>query len=90
MNSLIVIESHNGSVLNDEGTKKVGAYLSNPSLANLKTCQFESENRATFVVTYIFQIKGQEDIVARKPKVELALLLFVRVTARPFKPTCDD
>ena len=86
----VVIESHNGSVLNDEGTKKVGAYLSNPSLANLKTWQFQSEDRATFVVTYIFQIQGQETSLPENPKVELDLPLFVKVTARPFKPTCSD
>jgi hypothetical protein len=86
----VVIESHNGSVLNDEGTKKVGAYLSNPSLANLKTWQFQSENRATFVVSYIFQIKGQETSLPENPRVELDLPLFVKITARPFKPTCND
>jgi hypothetical protein len=86
----VVIESYNGSVLNDEGTKKVGAYLSNPSLANLKTWQFQSEDRATFVVTYIFQIQGQETSLPENPKVELDLPLFVNVTARPFKPTCSD
>ncbi len=86
----VVIESHNGSALNDEGTKKVGVYLSNPSLANLKTWQFQSEDRATFVVTYIFQIQGQETSLPENPKVELDLPLLVKVTARPFKPTCSD
>jgi len=86
----VVIESHNGSVLNDEGTKKVGPYLSNPSLANLKTWQFQPEGRATFVVRYVFQIQGQETSLPENPKVELELPLFVKVTARPFKPTCSD
>ena len=86
----VVIESHNGSVLNDEGTKKVGAYLSNPSLANLKTWQFQSGDRATFMVTYIFRIEGQETSLPENPQVELDLPLFVKITARPFKPTCND
>ena len=86
----VVIASHNGSPLNEEGTKKVGAYLSNPSLANVKTWQFQSEDRATFVVTYIFQIEGQETPLPESPKVELDLPLFVKVTARPVKPTCSD
>lgn len=86
----VVIASHNGPALNDEGTKKVGAYLSNPSLANLRTWQFQSEDRATFAVTYIFQIEGQETPVLENPKVELDLPLFVKVTARPVKPTCND
>jgi hypothetical protein len=73
-------------VLNDEGTKKVGAYLSNPSLANLKTWQFQPEDRATFVVRYVFQIQGQETSLPENPKVELDLPLFVKVTARPSNP----
>jgi hypothetical protein len=71
-------------------SNEVGAYLSNPSLANLKTWQFQSEDRATFVVTYLFQIEGQETPLPENPKVELDLPLFVKVTARPFKPSCSD
>jgi hypothetical protein len=86
----VVIASQNGSPLNDEGTKKVGAFLSNPALANLKTWQFQPEDRATFVVTYTFQIEGQETSAPENPRVELDLPLFVKVIARPFKPTCED
>jgi TonB family protein len=64
--------------------------LSLHSLENVKTWQFQSENRTTFVVTYIYQIEGKETLLPENPKVELELPLFVKVTARPFKPTCSD
>ena len=65
-------------------------YLSDPSLANLKTWQFESEDRATFLVTYIYEIEGEETALPENPKVELDLPRLVKVIARPFKPTCSD
>jgi hypothetical protein len=42
------------------------------------------------VVTYTFQIEGQETSAPENPRVELDLPLFVKVIARPFKPTCED
>jgi hypothetical protein len=86
----VVISSHNGPPLNEEGMKKVGGLLSYPALANLKTWKFQSEDRATFVVTYAFQIEGQETPLPESPNVELDLPLFVKVTARPVIPTCND
>jgi hypothetical protein len=77
-------------VLNDEGKKKVGLYLSNPSLANVKTWQFQPEDRTTFLVTYVYKIEGEETPLSEAPKVELDLPRLVKVTARPFRPTCSD
>lgn len=78
--------------LYDSQAKKTMAsrFLSDPSLANLKTWQFRPEDRATFLVTYIYEIEGEETQLPENPKVELDLPRLVKVTARPFKPTCSD
>jgi len=65
-------------------------FLADPSLANLKTWQFRPEDRATFLVTYVYRIEGEETALPENPKVELDLPRLVKVTARPFKPTCSD
>lgn len=76
---------------NDLRTKlAVSPYLSNPTLANIKTWQFRPEDRTTFVVKYVYQIEGEETLLPENPKVELELPHLVKVTARPFKPTCSD
>jgi len=73
-------------VLTEEGKKKVGLYLSNPALANVKTWQFEQQDRTTFPVRYVYRIEGEPTHIAENPTVELDLPLLVRVTARPLKP----
>ena len=80
------IDSHNGAPLTDEVQKKVGQYLSIPSLANIRDWHFQPRDRATFVVTYVYRIEGKETAVSENPHVEIALPL-VKVTARPVKPT---
>ena len=65
-------------------------FLTAPSLANIKTWQFRPEEKATFLVTYIYKIEGEETELPENPKVELDLPRLVKVTARPFKPTCND
>jgi hypothetical protein len=60
------------------------------SLENVKTWQFQSEGRASFTVTYVYKIEGAETEQPENPTVELDLPRLVTVTARPFKPTCND
>src|SRR5260370_937921 len=78
--------------LYDSQAKKTMAsrFLSDPSLANLKTWQFRPEDRATFLVTYVYEIEGEETALPENPKVELDLPRLAKVIARPFKPTCSD
>lgn len=64
--------------------------LSTPTLMNVKTWQFQSEDPATFPVTYVYQIEGEQTALPENPKVELDLPRLVKVIARPFKPTCSD
>jgi TonB family protein len=61
--------------------------LSLRSLENVKTWQFESEDRVTFLVTYVYKIAGEQTALPDNPRIELDLPLLVKVTARPFKPT---
>ena len=86
----VVLASWNGPELTDDGKKKVGRYLSEPSLANLKTWEFQMEDRAEFLVTYAYRIEGEETNQPENAKVELELPILVRITVRPFKPTCHD
>jgi hypothetical protein len=69
-------------VLTEEGKKKL-PYLSNSSLANVKTWQFEKEDRATFSVKYVYQIEGEPLPERGHPIIGLDLPLLVRVTAQP-------
>jgi hypothetical protein len=63
----VVIDSHNGAPLTDEGEKKIGQYLSVPSLANIKNWRFESEERTTFVVKYVYRIAGKQTELPENP-----------------------
>ena len=56
--------------LYDSQAKKTMAsrFLSDPSLANLKTWQFRPEDRANFVVTYVYEIEGEETPLPENPK----------------------
>jgi hypothetical protein len=85
----IEVSSHNGPPLTDEGKKKVGLYLSNPSVANVKTWQFQSEGHKKFLVKYIYRIEGEATPALENPRVELDLPS-VKITATPIKPMCFD
>jgi len=63
------------------------AALTNPSLGNIQKWKFRPEPRTTFLVTFIYEIRGEQTDLPENPKVELDLPKLVRVTARPFKPT---
>lgn len=73
---------------NDSRTKSaVSSYLLDPSLANVKTWQFQPRRRTTFVVKYVYRIEGKQTLRPENPKIELDLPTIVRITARPFEPT---
>jgi hypothetical protein len=86
----VVLTAWNGPALTDEDKKKVGNYLSDPSITNIKTWRFNLEDRVTFPVKYVYSIEGDPTTVSENPRVELDLPLLVKVTARPFKPICHD
>lgn len=79
-----------GAVVDAQLKSNGSPYLSNPSLANVKGWQFQSEDRTTFLVTYVYKIEGEETKLPENPKIELNLPRIVKVTARPFKTSCSD
>jgi len=66
---------------------KLAEYLSVPSVENVKTWRFATEERLTFAVTYTYRIKGTETLMPENPTVVLDLPRSITVAARPFKPT---
>ena len=74
----------------EEQQAKLLSYLSLPSVANVKTWQFQPEERSTFTVTYVYKIEGEQTPLPENPKIELDLPRVVKVTVRPFKPSCSD
>ena len=88
----IQITVEKGAVIDAQAKSGTNQLLSNPSLANVKTWQFQPGDRATFSVTYVYQLENNKKPLPENenPKVELDLPRLVKITARPFKPTCDD
>jgi len=85
-----VTDPSHQAVYDSRATAVASRQLSEPSLTNLKTWRFEPEPSTSFVVTYVYTIEGEITSLPENPVVELDLPRFVRVTARPFKPTCND
>jgi hypothetical protein len=73
----------------DRARSKARAYLSVPSIANVKTWQFQSAERTTLLVRYVYGIEGEPTPLPENPEIEIHLPV-VKITARPFKPTCSD
>ena len=86
----IQVTVERGSVTNVQVQSSGSPFLSNPAVENVKTWQFEPTTDTTFLVTYVYQIKGKETPVLENPKIEPVLPRLVKVTARPTKPTCSD
>ncbi|MEJ2144811.1 MAG: energy transducer TonB, partial [Acidobacteriota bacterium] len=84
---VIEVTVERGSVTGARLTSESNPYLANPSLANVKAWQFQPEDRTTFLVEYVYQIRGEETLLPENPRVELDLPCRVKVTASPFKPT---
>jgi hypothetical protein len=85
-----IADSQKDTVYDSAAKKAAGKYLSDPSLANVKTWQFDPQGQAALTVTFIYRIQGQPTPQPENPRVELDLPLLVKITAKPFKPTCND
>jgi|SRR5579859_218094 len=79
-----------GAVTDAQVKSSSSPFLSNPAIANVKTWQFQPEDRTVFLVTFVYQIKGKQTALPESPKIEMDLPRIVKVTAKPFKPTCSD
>jgi hypothetical protein len=84
-----VIVKH-GVVTDAQVKSSSSPFLSNPSIANVRTWRFERTANATFIVRYDYQIKGEETAHLENPKIELELPHLVTVIAKPLKPSCSD
>lgn len=85
-----IADPQNRTVYDSHAKAAASRYLTDPSLANIKSWQFVPGGRSIFLVTYTYDIEGKETALPENPKVELDLPRVVKVTARPFKPTCSD
>ncbi|MBN1546572.1 MAG: hypothetical protein JW902_07935 [Syntrophaceae bacterium] len=84
-----IIDPSSRAVYHEQARIKAGQSLSNPSVENVRTWRFASEDRAVFVVRYIYRIQGEATPRPENPKIELDLPHVVTVIARPFKPGCS-
>jgi hypothetical protein len=85
----VIISSCNCPSLTEEGKKKLGLYLSNPALANLNTWKFQSLDRNSFSVKYVYLVEGEPTSTPDNSRVDFNLPV-VKITARPIKPACFD
>lgn len=84
-----IIDPSNRAVYDEQARIKAGRSLSNPSVENVKTWRFTSEDRAVFMVRFIYRIQGEATPQAENQRIELDLPHVVTVIARPFKPGCS-
>lgn len=89
---MVATQGTEKGAVKEEHQGKLVSYLSLPSLANVKTWQFDPEpgGRTTFSVMYVYKIEGEQTPLPENPKIELDLPRIVKVTVRPFKPSCSD
>ncbi len=83
----ILVTAERGAVVETEGKSSSSPHLTRATIANIKTWQFESEDRTSFLVKYVYEIKGKQTPVPENPRLELDLPRLVKIIARPFKPT---
>jgi hypothetical protein len=75
--------------LTEELKNRIGLYLSEPSLENVKTWKFQSLERKKLTVKYDYLIQGEPSATVENPKVEFNLPA-VTITTTPAKPMCFD
>jgi len=83
----VLVTVERGTVVDVKVRSAIIPYLTNPTVANVKAWQFGSEDSATFLVKYVYEIKGKQTQQPENPRLVLDLPRLVRITARPFKPT---
>lgn len=88
----IRITVENGAVVDAEveSSTTKNKLLAFRSVENVNTWRFRPERRTTFAVNYVYRIEGKQTPLPENPRVELDLPLLVKITARPFKPSCFD
>jgi hypothetical protein len=57
---------------------------------NIRSWHFVPEANGTFTATFVYELRGDETAVIQNAKVEMQLPTFVKITASPTKPSCND
>jgi hypothetical protein len=79
----------NGEVVNAEA-KSGHPLLVKATTDNIKTWRFSSKVSGMFATTFDYQVEGSETATMQNPKIEMRLPAFVRITATPTRPPCND
>jgi len=79
----------NGEVV--KAVAKTGhPFLVNATTENIRSWRFAPEANGTFTATFVYELLGSETATMKNPKVEMQLPAFVKITAAPTKPSCND
>jgi Gram-negative bacterial TonB protein C-terminal len=57
---------------------------------NVKTWHFSPDVNGAFATTFEYRVEGKETSTMQNPRVEMQLPEFVKITATPTKPSCND
>lgn len=87
---LRVVVEHGAVVKAESDSPYQLQILINAAVENVKTWRFAHDATGSFDVTYAFELRGDEGVVAENPRIEMELPTLVKLVARPVKPTCQD
>ena len=57
---------------------------------NVRSWHFAPEANGTFTATFVYELHGSATANMQNAKVEMQLPAFVRITAAPTRPSCND
>jgi hypothetical protein len=70
---------------------KIGhPFLVKATTDNIKSWHFAPKANGTFTATFVYELHGNETATMQNPKVEMQLPAFVKITATPTRPSCND
>jgi len=78
-----------GEVLNTQA-RSGHPLLVRATTENIRTWRFSPEVNGTFTTTFEYRMEGNEAPTMQNPKVEMQLPAFVKITATPTRPSCND
>ncbi|PYQ39756.1 MAG: hypothetical protein DMG99_15495 [Acidobacteria bacterium] len=64
--------------------------LAKPAVENIRSWHFSPEAYGTFTVIFEYRIRGADSPLPQNPKIEMQLPAFVKITAPPIRPSCND
>jgi len=79
-----------GAVTEAKAESQDLSVLAYSAVENVKTWRFSSNLDSEFKVKYVFELEKQETILPENSHVEMQLPGFVRIIAKPVKPTHNN